>query len=81
MKAGERRDAAKQRGPGRVDRLTTPGPSQAQGVRSSKSQAIGFSFAARTASHPIKNRRQLASDVGHLGFGIVAPDSSEEEPR
>ncbi|RWE36854.1 MAG: hypothetical protein EOS78_16275 [Mesorhizobium sp.] len=26
-----------------------------------------------------KNRRQLASDAGHLGFGIVAPGFSEEK--
>ncbi|WP_292714383.1 hypothetical protein, partial [Mesorhizobium sp.] len=32
--------------------------------------------------HPAnKNRRQLASDAGHLGFGIVAPDFSKEKPR
>ncbi|RWA80928.1 MAG: hypothetical protein EOQ32_30810 [Mesorhizobium sp.] len=30
---------------------------------------------------PIKNRRQLASDAGHSGFGIVAPDFSKEKPR
>lgn len=29
-------------------------------------------------SHAIKNRRQLASDAGHLGFGIVAPDFPRE---
>jgi len=30
----------------------------------------------RTRAPKTKNRRQLASDVGHLGFGIVAPGLS-----
>ncbi|TIX63791.1 MAG: hypothetical protein E5V25_19915 [Mesorhizobium sp.] len=30
-----------------------------------------------TSISGIKNRRQLASDAGHLGFGIVAPGFSQ----
>ncbi|ESY32776.1 hypothetical protein X749_05560 [Mesorhizobium sp. LNJC391B00] len=44
MKAGERRDAAKQRDPAGGS-ATTPALRIAQGVEGSKSQAIGFSSA------------------------------------
>ncbi|SJM31556.1 hypothetical protein BQ8482_20171 [Mesorhizobium delmotii] len=40
-------------------------------------QAEKGSRAHPTFIQALKNRRQLASDAGHLGFGIVAPDFSQ----
>ncbi|RWO22915.1 MAG: hypothetical protein E5Y16_15975 [Mesorhizobium sp.] len=39
----------------------------------------GEGTAAHHSANKIKNRRQLASDAGHLGFGIVALDFSKGE--
>ncbi|TIT19641.1 MAG: hypothetical protein E5W70_24550 [Mesorhizobium sp.] len=63
-------------------RADLPSPTRGEGITALKPPTTAYLDGShRHGGRPIKNRRQLASDAGHLGFGIVAPDLSKEKPR